>query len=250
MDWSCLHSPAGWNLCLRVYKTLHINPSISLINKRVPWHYSNRHDNTSSHRSKIILKGTTHLQNTSLWFNRERENRRELSTKTTFNQRVFRRGRRSKLSFSITGKINYKEGKRVSQCHPPGQSLDLDGSPSLLTLHWGPLLSGPPFGFPDPYAVLSARCFGRQREGGRGSERNIPLLLRFLKRRLNRSNDFGKFPLKGSQITTHWTGFDVCEQPTPCEKAVILQTVWDSFRREGTWKLSRKAHGLAQGRET
>ena len=147
MDSSCLHSPAGWNLCLRIYKTLHINPSILLINKRVPWHYNNRHDDTSSHRSKIILKSTRHLQNTSLWFNQERENRGKLSMKTTFNQRVFRRGWRSNLSLSITGKIKYKQGKRVSQCHPPGQSLDLDGSPSLLTLHWGPSSLDHPSGF-------------------------------------------------------------------------------------------------------
>lgn len=108
MDSSCLHIPAGWNLWLRIYKTLHINPSILLINKRVLWHYNNRHDNTSSHRSEIILKGTTHLQNTLLWFNRERENRRKLSMKTTFNQRVFSGDGDQSLHFLLQGKSSTK----------------------------------------------------------------------------------------------------------------------------------------------
>lgn len=43
-------------------------------------------------------------------------------------------GWRSKPSFSIIGQIKYKEGKWVAQCHPPGQSLNLDRS---LTLHGG-----------------------------------------------------------------------------------------------------------------
>lgn len=66
---------------------------------------------------------------------------------------------------------------------------------------WRALLTVPHFGLPDPYSVLSAHCFGREMGGGRGSERSVPFLLRFLKRRPDISNGFGKVPVKCSWIT-------------------------------------------------
>ena len=63
------------------------------------------------------------------------------------------------------------------------------------------LLTVPRFGLPDPYPVLSAHCFGRETGGGGGSERSMPFLLWFLKRRPAISNGFGKFPVKCSWTT-------------------------------------------------
>ena len=200
MDSSCLHIPAGWNLWLRIYKTLHINPSILLINKRVLWHYNNRHDNTSSHRSEIILKGTTHLQNTLLWFNRERENRRKLSMKTTFNQRVLA-GMEIKAFIFYYRENQVQRGQAGCPMSSTWSEPGLGQEPQSPDSSWRALLTVPRFGLPDPYSVLSAHCFGRETGDGRGSERSVPFLLWFLKRRPDISNGFGKVPVKCSWIT-------------------------------------------------
>lgn len=114
----CLRITAVRNLLLLIYQTLHVNPSILLINKMVPWHYNNRDDNTSSNRSKIIPKGTTHLQNTLLWLKPRMRKWEKIEHENNLQSNGLQRVSRSKLSFSIMGKIKHKEGNWVAWRHP------------------------------------------------------------------------------------------------------------------------------------